>query len=194
MSDTNSPSPRNKALDLLSRREHSVAELRAKLITRDFDPDAIEAAIETLIQEDLVSDDRFAGAFVISRTRKGQGPIRIRGELRQREVADELIDRHLEQTDVDWFRLARSVRDRKYGADEPIVDGVNNDQLFFVAQAQTWCMKSTPKIERMLITVDSHSPARFRVVGPAASLPQFAEVFGCADGTPMNPAERCEVW
>jgi len=118
--DTISPSPRNKALDLLSRREHSVAELRAKLITRDFDSDAIEVAIEALIQEDLVSDDRFAAAFVTSRTRKGQGPIRIRGELRRREVADELIDRHLEQVNVDWFRLARSVRERKYGADGPI--------------------------------------------------------------------------
>lgn len=116
VSDTNSPSPRNKALDLLSRREHSVAELRAKLVARDFDPDAIEAAIEALIRENLVSDDRFAGAFVTSRIRKGQGPVKIRGELRQREVTDELIDRHLAQADVDWFELARSVRDRKYGA------------------------------------------------------------------------------
>ena len=115
MSDTNFPSPRNKALDLLSRREHSVAELRAKLVARDFDLDAIEIAIDALVQEDLVSDDRFAGAFVASRIRKGQGPIRIRGELRQREVADALIDRHLGQADVDWFELARSVRDRKYG-------------------------------------------------------------------------------
>lgn len=82
----------------------------------------------------------------------------------------------------------------QHGEGEPSVDGVTDDQLFFVAFAQTWCMKSTPEIERMLITVDSHSPARFRVVGPAASLPQFAEVFGCADGTPMNPVERCEVW
>jgi regulatory protein len=116
VSDTISPSPRNKGLDLLSRREHSVAELRAKLVRRDFDSDAIDVAIDTLVHDGLLSDDRFAAAFVASRVRKGQGPIRIRGELKLRGVADALIGRHLEQADVDWIRLARSVRDRKYGA------------------------------------------------------------------------------
>jgi regulatory protein len=110
------PSPRNKGLDLLSRREHSVAELRAKLLMRDFDPNAIDVAIDTLVHDGLLSDDRFAAAFVASRIRKGQGPIRIRGELKQRGVADGLIARHLEQVDVDWIQLARSVWDRKYGS------------------------------------------------------------------------------
>jgi len=110
------PSPRNKALDLLSRREHSVAELRAKLVVRDFDPDAIDVAIDTLVCEGLISDDRFASVFIASRVRKGQGPIRIRGELKQRGVADDLIALHLEQADTDWVELARGVRDRKYGS------------------------------------------------------------------------------
>lgn len=109
------PSARNKGLDLLSRREHSVAELHAKLVLRDFDADAIDVAIDALVHDGLLSDERFAAGFVASRIRKGQGPIRIRGELIQRGVADELIARHLEQVDVDWIQLARSVRDRKYG-------------------------------------------------------------------------------
>ncbi len=113
MSDT--ISPRNKALDLLARREHSVAELRAKLVAREFDTDAIDATIDVLIQDGLVSDDRFTAAFVAYRVRKGQGPVRIRGELKQRGVAGELIAAHLEQADVDWNQLARSVRDKKYG-------------------------------------------------------------------------------
>jgi len=108
-------SPRNKALDLLARREQSVAELRAKLVARDFAADAIDQAIDTLVHDGLVSDDRFAAVFVASRVRKGQGPIRIRGELKQRGVADELIALHLEQAAVDWTQLARGVRDRKFG-------------------------------------------------------------------------------
>ncbi len=109
-------SARNKGLDLLSRREHSVAELRAKLVLRDFDSDAIDIAIESLVRDGLLSDDRFAAGFVASRVRKGQGPIRIRGELKQRGVADELIAAHLDQVDVDWKELARHVRDKKYGS------------------------------------------------------------------------------
>jgi len=69
-----------------------------------------------LVRDGLLSDDRFAAAFVASRVRKGQGPVRIRGELKQRGVADELIALHLEQVAVDWTQLARSVRDRKFGA------------------------------------------------------------------------------
>ncbi len=114
------PSPRNKALDLLARREHSVAELRAKLVVREFDPDDIDAAIERLVADGLVSDDRFAAAFVAYRIRRGQGPIRIRGELQQRGVAGELIDLHLDSADVDWIELARDVRDRKYGSAQSI--------------------------------------------------------------------------
>lgn len=119
MSDTISPSPRNKALDLLARREHSAAELRAKLVARDFDADGITVTIDALVREGLLSDERFTAAFVISRVRKGQGPIRIRGELKQRGVADELIAIHLERADVDWVQLARSVWERKYSSTQP---------------------------------------------------------------------------
>ena len=64
MNDATAPSPRNKALDLLARREHSVAELRAKLLVREFDSASIDEAIDQLVGEGLVSDARFADAFV----------------------------------------------------------------------------------------------------------------------------------
>ncbi len=119
MSDTgftkSEPSPRNKAMDLLARREHSVFELRAKLVAREFEPDAIDTAIDSLVREGLISDDRFAAAFVASRVRRGQGPIRIRGELRQRGVAEGLIDTNMDAADADWIGLARSVREKKFG-------------------------------------------------------------------------------
>ncbi len=80
------------------------------------------------------------------------------------------------------------------GAETPAVDGLTNDQLLFVAFAQTWCSLATPEIERVLVTTDPHSPPRFRVNGPLSNYPQFAETFRCAEGTPMHPANACEVW
>ena len=106
-------------MDLLARREHSALELRLKLIAREFDRDDIDFAIERLIDEGLLSDARFAQAFIASRMRKGQGPVRIRGELEQRGVAEELIAASLDGLDVDWVGKARSVRERKYGAELP---------------------------------------------------------------------------
>ena len=76
----------------------------------------------------------------------------------------------------------------------PLADGLTSDQLFFVGFAQTWCSLQTPEIERMLVTVDTHSHPRYRVMGPLSNLEAFAETFGCAEGTPMNPKEVCEVW
>ncbi len=80
------------------------------------------------------------------------------------------------------------------GAPEPAIEGLSNDQLFFVAWAQAWCELSTEERLRLQVTTDPHSPARFRAVGPLTQTPAFAEAFRCAEGTAMNPPTRCEVW
>ena len=80
------------------------------------------------------------------------------------------------------------------GTQKPAVDGLTNDQLLFVAFAQTWCSLATPEIERVLVTTGPHSQPRFRVIGPLVNFPQFAETFSCAEGTPMRPTNICEVW
>ena len=80
------------------------------------------------------------------------------------------------------------------GAEKPAVEGLTNDQLFFVAFAQTWCSLATPEIERVLVTVDPHSPPRFRVNGPLVNYDQFASTFQCPEGAAMRPASICEVW
>lgn len=82
----------------------------------------------------------------------------------------------------------------EHGEEPPLTEELTNEQLFFVSFAQTWCQKSSVEADRMQVASNPHSPARFRVIGPLASFPQFAETFSCAEGTPMNPTERCEVW
>jgi endothelin-converting enzyme/putative endopeptidase len=74
------------------------------------------------------------------------------------------------------------------------VPGLDNDQLFFVAFAQPWCELITPEYARLLAQTDDHAASRFRVLGAASQFPDFAWVFSCAEGTPMNPARRCQVW
>ncbi|HEV7670962.1 MAG TPA: M13 family metallopeptidase [Thermoanaerobaculia bacterium] len=76
----------------------------------------------------------------------------------------------------------------------PLVPGFTNDQLFFLGFAQSWCSIRRPEFSKMLATVDPHSPPNFRVDGPLSNFPAFAETFKCAEGTPMNRAQRCEVW
>jgi len=84
--------------------------------------------------------------------------------------------------------------EERNGAPEPLVDGLTDDQLFFVSWSQVWCSLATEERERLQVTTDPHSPARFRATAPLMMHPGFAEAFQCEPGTPMAPAERCEVW
>jgi predicted metalloendopeptidase len=73
-------------------------------------------------------------------------------------------------------------------------DGFSEDQQFFLSFAQSWCTKLLPDIQKMMLKVDSHSPARFRVNGPVSDNPRFAEAFACKVGTKMNPSDACSIW
>ena len=64
----------NKALDLLSRREHSKKEIRDKLCLRFEDRDNINSVIDKLQLNNLINDHRFSEAYVTIRKRKGFGP------------------------------------------------------------------------------------------------------------------------
>ncbi|MCX4245850.1 M13 family metallopeptidase [Paraliomyxa miuraensis] len=84
---------------------------------------------------------------------------------------------------------------QQHGGDEaPMVEGLTNEQLLFVSYGQIWCTHATPEAERALVLTDTHSHARFRVNGPLSSFPAFWEAFSCEPGTPMHPANTCEVW
>ncbi|MGI9308894.1 MAG: regulatory protein RecX, partial [Gammaproteobacteria bacterium] len=93
---------RAAAMNLLARREHSQAELRTKLKDREYSDPEIADALEGLLRDGLISDERFAEAFVASRVRRGQGPVRIRVELERRGVPDELIVTHLSVRAAEW--------------------------------------------------------------------------------------------
>lgn len=100
---------------LLSIREHSFNELERKLNKNDDCHDDVLAVIEQLRDEDLQSDGRFTEAYIHSRLQRGFGPVRIRQELRERSISDELISLHLQANDAQWNEQVRQVREKKYG-------------------------------------------------------------------------------
>jgi regulatory protein len=108
-------SVRNKAMDLLARREHSEHELRQKLKLREFDSDEITAAIDSLQRDNLLSDERFTESYVSQRFNAGFGPLKIRYELRQKGISESLTDEFLEAYADRWDRLMQQQRVRKYG-------------------------------------------------------------------------------
>lgn len=69
--------------------------------------------------ERLLSDDRFVEMLIRARRRRGYGPVRIRGELREKGVADDVIVRWLDLGSHDWTEEVKRVRRQKYGAGVP---------------------------------------------------------------------------
>ena len=102
------------AMNILARREHSRKEVRDKLLKK-LDPatELLDAVLDQLVADDLLSDQRFSEAFVRWRVGKGQGPVRIRMELRERGVDGDAV---LRECDVDWFALVVEVAHKRFGA------------------------------------------------------------------------------
>jgi len=76
------------------------------------------------------------------------------------------------------------------------IDGLSPEQRFFLAWAQIWRNQATDQYLRNLVTVDPHAPARWRVMGPLANLPEFAQAFGCKAGDTMVRPDslRATIW
>ncbi len=98
----------------MSRREYSRLELAGKLERCGYHTDALSPVLDTLESEGLLQDQRFAEAYVVSRTARGFGPVRIRMELKQRGVAPELIDACCNVADPVWSELASEVWSKRF--------------------------------------------------------------------------------
>ena len=112
-------SARNTAMDLLARREHSRHQLQEKLRQRGFEGEEIDIALNRLVSEKLLDDERFAESYINQRIQKGYGPLRIRHELGEKGVDGEIINRRMESVDREWADLMREQRLRRFGADIP---------------------------------------------------------------------------
>ncbi|MBA2239342.1 MAG: regulatory protein RecX [Lysobacter sp.] len=110
-------SPLQRAVALLSRREHSRTELTRKLCERGIAPDEAGSAVEKLAAEGWQDDARFAQFLLRSRVSGGYGPIRIRAELATHGLDQEAIATALEGFDGEWLQNARDLVARRYGAD-----------------------------------------------------------------------------
>lgn len=104
-----------RALGLLVRREHSATELKRKLRGKGVEAEELDSALETLQRQGFQDDRRYAEALVRSRALAGQGPVRIRAELRQNGVPSGDIDAafHAAEGDgLEWDAIARRVAAR----------------------------------------------------------------------------------
>jgi len=132
--DDDARAARTAAIGLLARREHTCDEIRRKLQRRGYADSVIGPVVTTLAEAGYISDLRFADGFVRVRVERGRGPLRIRAELRERGVADAVIDELLTETAAFWIERARTARSKRFGDAAPADREAWNRQARFLAQ------------------------------------------------------------
>jgi regulatory protein len=109
---------RNKAFQLLARREYSQHELRQKF--KHLAPDSIcEEFLIELVEQGAQSDSRFADMLCRSRFNGGKGPVKLNHELNQHQIDLLVIEQAMSKYADRWSMSAETVRTRKFGEKRP---------------------------------------------------------------------------
>ncbi|WP_437891695.1 regulatory protein RecX [Phytobacter sp. V91] len=107
------------AVSLLARKDYSNGEMRRALHHMTDDGMTVETVIVRLRDSDYLNDQRIAENMVSRFLRKQYGPTRIRQELRQKGIDQEVTEKTIKDCDVDWFQMASDCRIKKFGDDYP---------------------------------------------------------------------------
>jgi regulatory protein len=109
---------RAAALDTLARRDYSSEDLRRRLLERGYDAVVIAPLLDALHTENLLNDRRFAENFVAYHAARGQGPQRVRVELKRHGIEGSLIQECIDSFS-EWNVHLRRAQQKKFGAAVP---------------------------------------------------------------------------
>jgi len=123
---------RAAALDALSRRDHSSAELREKLLGKGYDATVVADLVERLRSEKFLDDGRYLENFVAYHAGRGQGPNRVRAKLRDPGLPGAEIDAALAAY-PDWPAQLKRAREKKFGTSLPTNYADRQRQAHFLA-------------------------------------------------------------
>ena len=125
---------RLKILDLLSRREHSQKEIIDKLKDRVGSKQKLFEELNTLSEENLQSDERFAESYTRSRSLKGFGPEKISFELKSKGINENLVDKMVYSDEINWMEIIRSEYEKKFNLHNNFSDEDINRAKKFLLQ------------------------------------------------------------
>ncbi len=83
-----------------------------------------------------------------------------------------------------------------HGQPAPVIDGLTGDQRVFLGWAQAWRTKTRDDAVRQRITVDPHSPEKFRVNGVVHNVDGWYGAYDIKPGDKLylSPDQRVKIW
>ena len=106
------------ALDALARRDYASEDLRVKLLGKGYDAAVVSPLLDALRDEKLLDDRRYLENFVAYHAARGQGPLRVRLDLRRHGLQGPVVEEYLDAY-PDWIAQLQKARSKKFGADPP---------------------------------------------------------------------------
>ncbi|MBQ2687424.1 MAG: regulatory protein RecX [Clostridia bacterium] len=104
---------KEKAMWLISYRDHSEGELRQKL-SKDFGEEAVDKAIQKLIELNLLNDENFAKKYAESLSSKHLSERQIQQKLRLKGLDRDLTAETVENLNLDEKEEIRALINKKY--------------------------------------------------------------------------------
>jgi putative endopeptidase len=120
----------------------------------------------------------------------GKPNIHINGEL---TLGENIAD--LGGINIAYDALQSVLRANPQLAREKI-DGLTEDQRFFLSWARVWRDSDREKFAELMLNVDPHAPEKIRAIAAPSNMPQFAAAFQCKAGDKMvRPTdELVRIW
>ena len=119
------------ALDALARRDYASEDLRRKLLEKGYDAVVVVPLLDALRAEKLLDDRRYAENFVAYHAARGQGPLRVRADLRRHGLEGPLVEECLDAF-PEWIVHLREARQKKFGAKLPSTYADKQRQVRFL--------------------------------------------------------------
>jgi putative endopeptidase len=91
---------------------------------------------------------------------------------------------------LDAFKKTKQYREGK------TIGGLTPLQRYFLGYSLGWMSQQREARLRGRLLSDVHSPAKWRVLGPLANIPEFHEAFGVTAGEAMYraPEQQVQIW
>lgn len=117
MAENTPEKARNLALRRLSVREYSRLEMSQYLKRKEIPEEVITATVQSLVDEGLLEDERYARMIARHQVLRGKGPMYVLQKLKQKGVRTDLS--HVKSLmgqmgDRDELSTARGIVERKY--------------------------------------------------------------------------------
>lgn len=94
----------DKVMKFCSYQERSRLEVRRKMASLKMPPAEAERLLADLVEMNFVSDERFAESFIRGKMNiKRWGKVKMRVELHQRGISDEIINQKFDEIDDEQY-------------------------------------------------------------------------------------------